>query len=135
MTSGERKRAIKSWREASEVSFASAQSLYNVTGDNRGALNRAYYAAYQACAAAAVAHGDEKGFPSNWNNPSHEQLPDLIRNNGDLTLNTRERVSRNLGILRRERETADYKPWRSVENDTVLKCLSLSSAVLSLLRE
>ena len=52
--------------------------------DARSCISRIYYAAYQAAASASLAHGDGTRFPNGWNNPSHEQLPDLVQNNGRL---------------------------------------------------
>ena len=134
MTGTERVRAVTAWRDAGETDYRSAQTLY-ASGDFRGTVNRAYYCAYRMCASVAVAHRDETQFPSSWNNPSHDQLPELIRNNGDLSVAVREQVIRGLRILRKEREVADYKPWRSVEKNTALIALSLASGVATLLKE
>ena len=101
--------------------------------DFRGSANRSYYAAYQAVTAACVEHGDEGQFPAGWNNPSHDQLPDLIKNNGDLELAVRRTIGTNLIVLRRIREDADYRPGRTVDKETTLNRLQRSKRVLELL--
>ena len=87
--------------------------------DFRSCVSRIYYAAYQAATTVCLAHGDMTQFPAGWNNPSHEQLPDLIQNNGDLNLSARRTATRILRLLRNFREDADYRPGRTVDSTTV----------------
>jgi uncharacterized protein (UPF0332 family) len=91
--------------------------------DSRSCVSRIYYAAYQAAASVCIAHGDEARFPAGWNNPSHEQLPDLVQNNGDLALPVRRTAARILRLLRNFREDADYRPGRTVDAVTVQTAL------------
>lgn len=92
-------------------------------------VSRAYYAANQAATCVCIAHGDASQFPQGWNNPSHEQLPDLMLNNGDLTLSTRRTVRRILRELRVLREDSDYRPGRTVDERTVLTALTMATSL------
>jgi uncharacterized protein (UPF0332 family) len=112
------------------ATLESAERLF-LAQDHRGSVNRSYYAAYQAATSLSVARGDD--FAQGRNNPSHDQLPELIRNNGDLPVVTRRRVSRLLGGLRHAREDADYRPGVTVDRTTALDSLHQSAAVLNLL--
>lgn len=134
MTAEERKTTVAAWRSASEAALASAKALYDV-GDYRGATNRAYYAAYQAATSEAIRHGDEATFPEEWENPTHQQLPDLIANNGDLPAQARQEVLHSLKILRKHRETSDYKPGRTMPKDTTFGSWLRASTVLALLEK
>jgi HEPN domain-containing protein len=104
--------APKRWRDIGRVGSRSAKLLYE-SGDYRGSANRAYYAVYHAATAVCVEHGDE--FPHGRNNPPHDQLPQLILNNGDLPLGRRRQIVRLLLLLRTEREIADYRPGRTID--------------------
>lgn len=118
------------WRSLSLVGLTSAKLLFD-NGDYRGCANRAYYAAYHAATAACVQHSDE--FARGWSNPSHDQLPDLIRSNGDLPVTTRRQIARLLRILREERESADYRPGRTVGPINARDCIHGATTVLELL--
>lgn len=110
----------------------SAEKLY-VEDDYRGAANRSYYASYHAATAVSIEHGDANLFPNGWNNPSHDQLPGLIRTNGDLDLTVRRAIVRHLVALRDTREDADYRPGRTVDKDTVLNRFQRAERVLQML--
>ena len=116
------------WEHQAIVTLESAQLLFSA-GRYRDAASRAYYAAYQAATSASVKHGDEVQFPPNWNNPTHEQLPGLIRNNGDLSVDERKKVGRLLEILRLFREDADYRPGRTVDSIIGLQAISGATAI------
>ncbi len=116
----------------SVVGLRSARRLFD-DGDFRGCANRAYYAAYHAATAACVEHGDT--FGREWNNPPHEQLPELIQNNGDLPIATRRRVNQLLRPLRNARENADYRPGITVEREDALAALRSATTLLRLLKE
>jgi len=91
--------------------------------DFRSGVSRIYYAAYQGATSVCIAHGDTPHFPNGWNNPSHEQLPDLIQNNGQFSLTARRTAARILRLLRNFREDADYRPMRTVDVVTVRTAL------------
>jgi len=101
------------WRRTALTTLGTAKQLRN-SQDHRSCVSRAYYAAYQAATSICIAHDDAVNFPPNRNNPTHEQLPDLIANNGDLPLNKRRSARRLLRELRTRREDADYKVGRTV---------------------
>jgi uncharacterized protein (UPF0332 family) len=123
----------QNWAEISLHSFLSAKILYDA-GEYRSSTACAYYAAYQAGTSACYAHGDEAQFPHNWNNPTHDQLPDLIRNNGDLDVSDRRRINKMLHELRHIREDAQYRPGISVTKDIALGCIRQASDILALLQ-
>jgi uncharacterized protein (UPF0332 family) len=110
------------WKKTASVTLETAKSLRD-SADFRSCISRTYYAAYQAAASACIAHGDAPRFPVGWNNPSHEQLPDLVQNNGDLDLSARRTAARILRLLRNFREDADYRPGRTVDSVTVRTAL------------
>ncbi len=115
------KRAVL-WKQMSLMTLDTAKSLRE-RDDFRSCVSRIYYAAYQAASSVSIAHGDAARFPAGWNNPSHEQLPDLVQNNGDLALPARRTVARILRLLRNFREDADYRPGRTVDAVTVRTAL------------
>jgi len=110
------------WKRTALVTLETAKSFRDHP-DSRSCVSRIYYAAYQAATAVCLAHGDADRFPSGRNNPSHEQLPDLVRNNGDLPLSARQEVSRILRTLQRSRVDADYRPGQTVDASTVAGAL------------
>ncbi len=110
------------WKQMSLTTLDTAK-LLRERDDFRSCVSRIYYAAYQASASVCIKHGDAAQFPVGWNNPSHEQLPDLVQNNGDLDLSTRRTATRILRLLRNFREDADYRPGRTVDAATVRTAL------------
>lgn len=120
---------MEHWRTLALRSVRSADLLYR-EGDYRGAANRCYYAAYHAATYLCYRHGDETQFSHGWNNPSHEQLPDLIRNNGSLSVELRRQINRRLRELRVVRENADYRPGRTVDKTIALESLRQCRSVL-----
>ena len=108
------------WIERSRTCLVSAKLLLDEEL-LRDSVSRSYYAAYSA----ATGHLIQRGvtFAHGWNNPSHEQLPDLILNNTGLPRNTRLRLNRSLRLLRQAREDSDYRPGRSVDRALALDCL------------
>ncbi|GAB4470394.1 MAG: hypothetical protein OHK0029_43210 [Armatimonadaceae bacterium] len=123
---------VERWQHSAVDNLEAGKLLYN-DGRHRAAVSRFYYAAYQAATAICLRHGDEGQFPQGWNNPSHDQLPDLIRNNGDLTRSVRRTVSRLLRVLRHSREDADYRMGITVNAVTAQDCLYGVVTVLELL--
>lgn len=116
------------WTRTALATLETAKRLRD-SEDRRSCVSRAYYAAYQAATSVCIAHGDAGKFPTDWNNPSHEQLPDLIGNNGDLSLSTRRKVRRILHELRLLRETADYRMGMTVDSGTVTSALLLADSL------
>src|SRR4026208_974990 len=111
---------MATWQELSQESLASAKTLV-AEGRLRNSVSRAYYAAYAAVTAELTARG--MSFAHGWNNPAHEQVPDLVGNNLPLPRATRWRLRSSMRILRRAREDADYRPGVSVDQSLALNCL------------
>jgi uncharacterized protein (UPF0332 family) len=97
----------------------------------RSSISRAYYAAYCAATIELVERGFT--FAHGWNNPSHEQLPDLILNNTALPRDKRWRINKSLRILRQAREDADYRPGVTVDRALALACIHSAVDVLQIL--
>lgn len=94
----------------------------------RRSVTGSYYAAYCAATSELVARGIP--FAHGWNNPSHEQLPDLILNNTTRPRNTRYQINRILRRLRVARENADYRPAATIDRVLALACVRDANAVL-----
>ena len=133
MSRTERLRSAEFWVRAGDRAALSARMLHE-GDDYRGCANRAYYAAYQTATATCLIHGDAEQFPHGWNNPSHDQLPDLLLNNGGFALESRRRVRSLLLRLRALRETADYRPGRSFPSEESLQALYYMEALIRILR-
>ena len=116
------------WRRTARATLETAKQLRD-SEDRRSCVSRAYYAAYQAATYVCISHGDSGNFPPGWNNPSHEQLPDLIGNNGDLTVNTRRGVRKILRELRHLREAADYRMGVTVDHKMVIAALLMATSL------
>jgi uncharacterized protein (UPF0332 family) len=116
------------WRRTAKLTLETAKRLHDGE-DSRSCVSRAYYAAYQAATAICITHGDSANFPAGWNNPAHEQLPDLIGNNSHFSLNTRRTVRKILRELRILREDADYSMGRTVDAETVRASLLMVSTL------
>ena len=71
------------WKRMALVTLDTAKSLRDHP-DSRSCVSRIYYAAYQAAASVSITHGDAAQFPPGWNNPSHQQLPDLVAFQGRM---------------------------------------------------
>ncbi|MBC8140880.1 MAG: HEPN domain-containing protein [Armatimonadetes bacterium] len=118
----EDKRDAEGWLSRARISLHAATVL-SAAQNWHGAVNRSYYAAFQSCVAVCISHGDRDYFPAERNNPTHEQLPDLIKNNGDLTIVERRALQQILKYLRALREDADYRIGRTVDKKSAPKCL------------
>lgn len=117
------------WRRMAVATLDTAKHLRD-REDYRSCVSRVYYAAYQAATACSVAHGDATSFPVGWSNPTHEQLPDLVGNNGDLPVATRRTVRTILRELRSLREDSDYRPGRTINAQTVKSALLMATTLL-----
>jgi uncharacterized protein (UPF0332 family) len=97
-------------------------------GHLRRSVSSAYYAAYSAVTSELVTR--RVTFAHGWNNPSHEQLPDLILNNTSLARTARYQINRIMRRLRTARESADYRPGVSVDHVLALACVRDAISVL-----
>jgi uncharacterized protein (UPF0332 family) len=98
---------VATWRELSLDSLEAAQKLL-AEGHFRSSVSRSYYAAYCALTGRLIRRGVL--FARGWRNPSHEQLPAVVRNGLALPPNTRRAFNRAIRRLRTARENADYRP-------------------------
>ena len=98
---------MATWTELSQEALQAAKKLAG-QGLWRSSINRSYYAAY--CAVSGELVKRRVNFARGWQNPAHEQLPDLIENNLALPQTTRRRLKRIVRVLRKAREDADYRP-------------------------
>ncbi|MBC7528162.1 MAG: HEPN domain-containing protein [Chthonomonadaceae bacterium] len=120
------------WKTLCRQRLKASKILFNA-GYYRDSVNRSYYAAFAVATAICVEHGDAVNFPSGWNNPTHEQLPLLMCQNGNLAKTTRQNIGKILRFLRSAREDADYRPGIAVGKSTALDCLRQLTTILRLL--
>jgi uncharacterized protein (UPF0332 family) len=118
---------VATWNEMSRDSFQVAKRLLEA-GHLRSSISRAYYAAYCAVTSDLTARG--VSFAYGWNNPSHDQLPELVLHNTTWPRTTRYQVSRALRRLRRAREDAEYRPEAVIERSAAVEHLHTASLVL-----
>ena len=124
---------MASWTELSQESLQAAKNLAG-QGLWRSSINRSYsyYAAY--CAVTSELVKRKLSFARGWNNPAHEQLPDLIENNLSLPRDTRRRLKKIMRVLRRAWEDADYRPGTVIKRAHALDSLRLAGVVLKEMR-
>ncbi len=122
--------AERTWEEMSLARLRAAKALLEA-GFYRDSISRSYYAAY--CAATSRVVGIGNTFAHGRNNPSHEQLPDLVLNAGRITIATRRRVKTRLYFLRHARENADYRPYAPINRAFALDCIYNAASVIELL--
>ena len=127
------KERIALWRRTAARTRKTAYALWETGEDHRSCASRAYYAAYQALTSVSIAHGDEANFAQGRNNPSHDQMTDLIQNNGTFTLAARRRLIQLTRLLRSTREDADYRLGRTVDAATIQTALRALDSIFDLL--
>ena len=118
---------MSAWQEMSEENLRAAPILLD-TGLYRASVGRSYYAVY--CAITEELVKRSISYPFGWNNPAHEQMPDLVLNNTDYPQLVRRRLRSTLIVLRRARETAEYRPAASVDRATALESVRLASLAI-----
>ncbi len=96
--------ADRTWEAMSLERLRAAKALLEA-GFWRDSISRSHYAAY--CAATSAVVGRNITFAFGRQNPSHDQLPDLILNTGSLPKAVRQKVKTRLYFLRYIRENAD----------------------------
>lgn len=77
---------MATWEDLSRECLRAAKRLLDA-GCYRRSISSSYYAAYSAVTSELAAR--RVTFAHGWNNPAHEQLPDLILNNLTLPRTTR----------------------------------------------
>lgn len=100
-------------------------------GFYRDSVTRSYYAAY--CAATSRVMGLGALFAHGRQNPSHEQLPDLIANTAGISVLNRRKIRSLLRTLRQARENADYRPYTFVDRVVARDALHNAVAVQKIL--
>lgn len=115
------------WNDLSRDALLAARELLQ-HNRLRSSLSRAYYAAYSAVAQQMADH--RIAFPRGWNNPSHDQLVRWLANSRNLSLTSRRRLTRAVGLLRNSRENADYRPDVSFTRADVIRLLKEAVFIL-----
>ena len=105
-------RNVEQWEAMRLERLRAAKALLD-GGFYRDSVSRSCYAAY--CAAISRVIGSGSQFAHGRQNPSHEQLPDLIANTAGITLSDRRKIRSLLRTLRQARENADYRPYAFVD--------------------
>lgn len=115
------------WREIGLDSYKAAQVLRREERW-RSSVSRSYYAAY------SIVAGELEGkatYPHGMQNPPHVALPELIRSHvTSLGMNDRRRVGSIVSRLFEYRVDADYRPRRTVDEETAVGSLGLAADVL-----
>lgn len=111
--------------------FACAQRVFDSENPStyRSTVNRAYYAAYSAATFAILSQRPRR-FLHGWNNPPHDDLPELILHVGTLPRDVRRNLARSLRILREARTDADYRPGRTIAKANAIIALQEAESVL-----
>ena len=122
--------SLVTWRDLSLDCLNAAKSLMDL-GHLRSSVSRSYYSAYCAITDTLVDKGIN--FAHGWNNPSHEQLPDLVLNNLALPRSTKFEINKSIRRLRMTREDADYRPGLTIDRKRTLDSLHDAIDVLTLL--
>ncbi len=121
---------VQQWEAMSLERLRAAKALLDA-GFYRDSISRSYYAAY--CAATSWVIGRGNTFAGGRNNPSHEQLPELLANTLGLELSDRRKAKRLLRNLRRAREDAEYRPHAFVDRVTAQDAIYSATALLEIL--
>ena len=123
---------MATWQELSEDNLAAAKELLQ-TGRLRSSLSRSYYAAY--CAVTAKLVQKKVDFPHGWNNPAHDQVIALIRDNLPLSTSSRRRILKAVNYLRVQREAADYRPGGAVQQSAAIDSVRYAQQVMEIMEE
>jgi uncharacterized protein (UPF0332 family) len=100
-------------------------------GAYRSSVSRCYYSVFAAITGAAAQRGVR--FPHGGNNPTHDQLPALVRNNLNLSIAQRRDLSAIVRRLRAARVSADYVPTDGVDMRLARSCVRDAARGLDLL--
>jgi uncharacterized protein (UPF0332 family) len=113
-------RRLATWNDLSDECARAAKRLL---ADElwRRSISASYYAAYSAITAKLVEA--KVTFARGWNNPAHEQLPDLILNHIRASQGTRREMRKAIRRLRMAREDSDYRPGITIDRHRALDCL------------
>ena len=120
------------WLEMSADCLRASKKLLD-EGLYRRSMSSAYYAAYSAITAELVAKGVT--FAHGWQNPAHEQLPELVMNRISLARKDRYQLRAILRLLRQARENADYRPNVTITIETARECVRFAQLAIRILEE
>ncbi len=123
---------MSTWREMSQDCLQVAKLLLTES-QWRSSINRSYYAAYCALSHALIHQGVR--FPHGWNNPTHEQLPALVRNGLPLSQPRRRPINQALRRLRYAREDSDYRPMAFVTKTVAMACIHDAELIVEIMEE
>ena len=123
-------RIIEQWEDMSQERLRAAKALLD-GGFYRDSITRSYYAAYCAATSRVVGFGNISAHGRQ--NPSHEQLPDLIANTAGIALSDRRKIRSLLRTLRQARENADYRPYAFVDRVVAQDAIHNAVAVQKIL--
>jgi uncharacterized protein (UPF0332 family) len=121
---------MATWNELSWEALDSSRRLMEYER-YRSSVNRAYFAAYAKLTSALVA-SRSVAF-ANGNNPTHQQLPDLVLNHLPhriLPLHRRRDIKRGIENLRKARIEADYAPQSTIQRHEALQALKLACDII-----
>lgn len=119
------------WRDLAKEHLASAQTLL-IGGHWRGTVSRAYYAAYCGVTWKALQRGPIT-FRSGYQNPSHENIPGLIRNKCVPPGPQADALIESCTLLRFFRVDADYKPHLTIDDTIARDALREANLILAAL--
>ena len=123
-------RIIEQWEDMGRERLRAAKALLD-GGFYRDSISRSYYAAF--CTATSRVMGLGHLFAHGRQNPSHEQLPDLIANTASIAVSDRRKIRSLLRTLRQARENAEYRPQTFVDRAVAQGAIHNAVAVQQLL--
>ena len=126
-------RVPSDWLQLAREARSAAHSL-TAPEHCRSCVSRCYYAAYLAVTGELLRQCRGITFAHGWGNPPHHELPRYIKNNlTGLPISTRRELSRDLRLLYKMREDADYRPSATVDADLATDARRVAHAVLGAL--
>jgi uncharacterized protein (UPF0332 family) len=124
---------MATWQDMAKANMEAAKCLHD-QGLHRPSVTRAYYSAY--CALTQVLKGKhQKDFKYGGNNPAHNQLLALVRNNLELgrtkrPADLRRMIGRSLNILLNLRIEAEYVPGHTIGHQESLNAVHMANGIL-----
>ena len=121
---------MATWDEMSRDSLKSARKLLEEDLLRRS-ISSSYYGVYSAVTFQLV---DKKVvFAHGWKNPGHDQLPNLILANLNLSRNAKHTIRKYVVMLRQAREDADYRPHKLIDKQRATESVVFANRVIKLL--
>jgi hypothetical protein len=121
---------MPSWRDVGKENLQAARHLL-FASCFRGSVNRSYYAAYSVL---TDAFAGRLTFGYGGNNPSHQDIPNLILNNlTALPAYRRREINAACRRLWKARVDADYVPTSLIDRAVAVSALRDSTRIFALL--